>query len=134
DRAADGLSALPPGQRGDAALGYTERQFFFHKGDALVSLGDYHGADQSFAQSLRLYSPAEFLDHSLVRLGQARCRLDAGEPEEALRISRDTLLDLPREQRAEIIIGAARGLGESVAARHGNLAAVREYREALMTA
>jgi hypothetical protein len=67
-------------------------------------------------------------------LGQARCRLEEDEPEEALRVCRSTVLDLPREQRAEIIVSAARALGESVAARHGNVPAVRECREALLTA
>ncbi|HEV2451866.1 MAG TPA: hypothetical protein VGS62_08060 [Streptosporangiaceae bacterium] len=46
---------------------------------------------------------------------------------------RSTVLDLPREQRAEIIVSAARALGDSVAARHGNVPGVREYREALLT-
>lgn len=134
DRAAGGLDALPAGQRADTAFGYTERQFLFHKGDALVALGDHAGAEAAFGQSLRLYSPTEFLDRSLVMLGQARCKLETDEPEEALRVSRDTLLDLPREHRAEIVMHAARVLGETVAARHGNVPAVREYREALLTA
>jgi tetratricopeptide (TPR) repeat protein len=134
DRAADGLSALPQAQRDDTAFGYTERQLMFHTGDALVALGDHVGAEAAFEQALRLYSPTEFLDRSLVLLGQARCRLEADEPEEALRISRNTLLDLPPEHRAELVVHAARGLGESVAARHGNGTAVREYREALLSA
>jgi transcriptional regulator with XRE-family HTH domain len=134
DRTADGLAALAPAQRDDTAFGYTERQLLFHTGDALVALGDHVGAEEAFDQALRLYSPTEFLDRSLVLLGQARCRLEADEPEEALRISRNTLLDLPPEHRAEIVVHAARGLGEAVAARHGNVAAVREYREALLSA
>jgi transcriptional regulator with XRE-family HTH domain len=134
ERAADGLDALPAGLRADTAFGYTERQYLFHKGDALVALGDHGSAEAAFGQSLRLYSPTEFLDRSLVMLGQARCRLEADEPEEALRISRATLLDLPREHRAEIVVHAARALGETVAARHGNVPAVREYREALLSA
>ena len=133
DRAADGLDALPEGQRADTAFGYTERQFLFHKGDALVALGDYCGAEEAFGQSLRLYSPTEFLDRSLVMLGQARCKLEADEPEEALRLSRSTLLDLPREHRAEIVVHAARALGESVAARHGDVPALRDYRAALVS-
>ena len=134
EQAADGLYALPSGDRAGTAFGYTERQFLFHKGDTLVALGDHAGAEVAFGQSLRLYSPTEFLDRSLIMLGQARCRLEADEPEEALRVSRDTLLDLPREHRTEIVVHAARALGETVAARHGNVPAVREYREALLSA
>jgi len=131
DRAAGALDALPPCQRSDTAFGYTERQFLFHRGDVLVALGDYRGAQEAFGQSLRLYSPGEFLDRSLVKLGMAQCQLEADEPEEALRISRDMLLDLPREHRAEIVVAAARTLGESAASRYSGLPALREYRSAL---
>jgi hypothetical protein len=82
---------------------------------------------------LRLYSPAEFLDRSLVTLGQARGRLQAGQPEEALRLSQDTLLGLPAQHRPGIVLRAARSLGEAVAAKHGDFPAVRDYREALVS-
>jgi tetratricopeptide (TPR) repeat protein len=134
DRAAEGLDSLPDSQRTDTAFGYTERQYFFHRGDALIELGDHIGAEESFGQSLRLYSPTEFLDRSLVMLGQARCKLAADEPEEALRISRNTLLDLPAEHRTKIIVHTARALGESVAARHSGLPAVDAYRSELLSA
>jgi transcriptional regulator with XRE-family HTH domain/tetratricopeptide (TPR) repeat protein len=134
DRAAEGLESLPDSQRADTAFGYTERQYFFHRGDALIELGDHGGAEEAFGQSLRMYSPAEFLDRSLVMLGQAQCRLAADEPEEALRISRDTVLDLPSEHRTKIIVHAARALGDSVAARHGGLLAVDAYRSELLSA
>ncbi|HEY3953566.1 MAG TPA: helix-turn-helix transcriptional regulator [Streptosporangiaceae bacterium] len=134
DRASAEMDRLPAGQRADTAFGYTDRQFFFHLGDALIELGDHTSAAEAFGQSLRLYAPTEFLDRSLVMLGQARCKLASGEPEEALRISRDTLLDLPSEHRAEIVVHSARALGESVAARHGIMPAVRDYRSELLSA
>jgi transcriptional regulator with XRE-family HTH domain len=133
DRAAEGLDSLPDSQRADTAFGYTERQYFFHRGDALIELGDPNGAEDAFGQSLRLYSPTEFLDRSLVMLGQAQCKLAVDEPEEALRISRDTLLDLPSEHRTKIVVHAARALGESVAARHADLPAVGDYRSELLS-
>jgi hypothetical protein len=133
DRAHDALDDLPAGDRADTAFGYTERQFFFHEGDALVLLGDRQCAGRAFGQALRRYSPGEFLDRSLIVLGQARCLLEAGEPEHALRLSQETLLGLAREQRPEIVLRAGRLLGRSAAARHAGLAAVREYREALLT-
>jgi hypothetical protein len=76
----------------------------------------------------------EILDRSLATFGLAQCRLEADEPEEALRLSRETLLGVPREHRSEIMARAARSLGESVAGRHGEFRAVREYREALVSA
>jgi tetratricopeptide (TPR) repeat protein len=133
DRAHEALDQLPEEERRDTAFGYTERQLLFHQGDALVTLGDYRGADDAFGQALRLYSPAEFLDRSLVSLGQARCRLQAGEPEEALRLSRDTLVGLPSQHRPGIVLRAAHSLGEAVAAKHGDFPAVRDYREVLVS-
>ena len=133
DQAHEALERLPEEDRRDTVFGYTERQLLFHQGDALVTLGDCRGADDAFGQAMRLYAPAEFLDRSLVTLGRARCRLEAGEPEEALRLSRDTLLGLPSQHRPDIVLRAARSLGEAVAAKHGDFPAVRDYREVLVS-
>ena len=133
DRAHEALDQLPEEERRDTVYGYTERQLLFHQGDALVTLGDNRGADDAFGQALRLYSSAEVLDRALVTLGQAWCRLQAGEPEEALRVSQDTLLGLPSQHRPGIVLRSARSLGEAVAAKHGDFPAVRDYREALIS-
>jgi len=129
----EALSRLPATERGDTAFGYTERQLLFHEGDTLVMLGDHLRAEKSFTWSLDLYAPDEVLDRSLISLGLARCRLEADEPEEALRLSLDTLLAVPREYRSEIMMRTARSLGDAVAVRHGEQHAVREYREALVS-
>ncbi|HWG64418.1 MAG TPA: XRE family transcriptional regulator [Streptosporangiaceae bacterium] len=134
DRAHEALDSLPIAERRDTAFGYTERQLLFHEGDALVTLGDHRGADDAFSQALRLYSPKEVLDRSLVELGRARCRLEAGEPEEALRLSRDTLLGVPSQHRSGIVLRTAHLLGDVVEARHGEFDAVHDYREALLSA
>ena len=134
DSAHDALARLPEAERGDTAFGYTERQLLFHEGDTLVTLGNAEGAERAFTRALRLYSAEEILDRSLTTLGLAQCRLEADEPEEALRLSRDTVLGVPREHRSEIMVRAARSLGDSVAGRHGEFPAVREYREALASA
>ncbi len=128
------LGRLPAAQRGDTAFGYTERQLLFHEGDTLVMLGNHQGAEKAFTHALRLYSLDEILDRSLVTLGLARCRLEADEPEEALRLSRDTMLAVPREHRSEIMVRTARLLADSVAGRHGEFRGMREYREALISA
>jgi hypothetical protein len=128
------LSRLPAAERGDAAFGYTERQLLFHEGDTLITLGSHRGAEHALAAALGLYSPAEILDRSLVMLGLARCRLEAQEPEEALRLSREAVLGVPREHRSGIMVQAARALGDCVAGRHGEFRAVREYRDALASA
>jgi hypothetical protein len=130
----EALSRLPATERGDTAFGYTQRQLLFHEGDTLVMLGDHEGAEKAFTWSLDLYAPDEILDRSLISLGLARCRLEADEPEEALRLGLDTLLAVPREHRSEIMMRSARLLADTVAVRHGEQRAVREYREALLSA
>jgi transcriptional regulator with XRE-family HTH domain len=134
DSAHEALSRLPATDRGDTAFGYTERQLLFHEGDTLVTLANQQGAEKALTRALRLYSTEEVLDRSLTTLGLARCRLEADEPEEALRLGKETLFAVPREHRSEIMVRAARSLGDSVAGRHGDFLAVREYREALATA
>jgi transcriptional regulator with XRE-family HTH domain len=134
DSAHEALSRLPATDRGDTAFGYTERQLLFHEGDTLVTLAHHQGAETALKHALRLYSTEEVLDRSLTTLGLARCRLEADEPEEALRMSKETLFAVPREHRSEIMVRTARSLGDSVAGRHGEVSAVREYREALATA
>jgi transcriptional regulator with XRE-family HTH domain len=133
DRAHDALDGLPASEQADTAFGYTQRQLFFHEGDTLLALGDGQRAARAFARALRSYQPGEFLDRSLIVLGQARCLLEAGQPEQALRLSQDALLGLERGRRPEIVLRAARVLGGLVAARYGGLPAVREYRDALLT-
>jgi len=130
----EALSRLPATERGDTAFGYTQRQLLFHEGDTLVMLGDHQGAEEAFTCSLDLYAADEILDRSLISLGLARCRLEADEPGEALRLALDTLLAVPREHRCEIMLRSARLLADTVAMRHGEQRAVREYREALLSA
>jgi tetratricopeptide (TPR) repeat protein len=133
DRAHDSLADLPEHDRADTAFGYTERQLFFYEGDTLVMLGDFQRAGRAFTQALRRYPAREFLDRTLISLGQARSLLESGEPERALGLSRDALLRRPREERPPIVVRAAQQLGRAAAARHAGLPAVREYREALLT-
>jgi tetratricopeptide (TPR) repeat protein len=131
DRSHDVLSDLPEEETSDTAFGYTERQFFFHTGDTLAMLGDHQEAQRAFSRALRLYPAAEVLDSALVAIGQAQCLADADEPQQALRLGREILVRLPSEQRTELILQVARALGTSIAARHADLPAVRDYHEVL---
>jgi transcriptional regulator with XRE-family HTH domain len=134
DRAQDKLADLSPAQRGDTALGYTERQLYFHMGDALVSLGDCRGAGLAFGQAALLYPATEVLDCALITLGQARCLLESDEPEQALLLGRDTMLALPPEHRTEVVAHVARSVGQEAAARYPQLPALADYRDALQSA
>jgi transcriptional regulator with XRE-family HTH domain/tetratricopeptide (TPR) repeat protein len=134
DRAADSIADLPAEVRADTALGYTERQLYFHAGDTLVQLGDWREAQRAFGQAASLYPGAEMLDLALVALGQARCLLESGEPAAALARSRDTVLGLPPEHRTAVVRQVARMVGQAASERHPRLPALSEYAEALSTA
>ena len=131
DLAAEGIADLPAGQQTDTAFGYTERQLYFHSGDALVALGDWQAASRSFGVAAQLYSPAEVLDGALVALGQARCLLESDEPVQALALGRDTLLRLPPGHRTDVIQQVARHLCQAAANRDQHLPGLAEFREAL---
>ncbi len=134
DRAEDKLADLPPEQRDDTAFGYTERQLYFHMGDALVNVGDWQGAGLAFGQAALLYPATEVLDCALIALGQARCLLDSDEPEQALFLGRDTMLTLPPEHRTEVVAQVARSVGQLAAARYPQLPALAGFRDALQSA
>ena len=134
DRAVDAIGDLPAEHSGDTALGYTERQLYFHMGDTLASLGDAQEAGRALAKAARLYPAAEVLDRALVALGQARCLLESDEPAQALSAALDTVLGLPLEHRTEVVQHVARKLGHAVSTRHPRLPLLAEYREALTVA
>jgi transcriptional regulator with XRE-family HTH domain/tetratricopeptide (TPR) repeat protein len=134
DRAADAITELPADLLSDTAFGYTERQLYFHMGDALVMLGDWQAASRAFSQAAQLYPAAEMLDCALVTLGHARCLLESGEPAQALALARDTVLGLPPEQRVDVVQQVARSLGQAAALRYPCLPALAEYRDALTMA
>jgi tetratricopeptide (TPR) repeat protein/transcriptional regulator with XRE-family HTH domain len=134
DEAADRIGELPREHSCDTALGYTERQLYFHMGDALVMLGDWQAAQRAFGQATQLYPQAEVLDLTLVALGQARCLLTAGEPAEALAVAHDTLLGLPPGHRTDLVQHVAIALADAIALRYRCLPALAEYREALARA
>jgi len=134
DKAADAIADLPAEHCADTALGYTERQLYFHAGDALVGLGDWQAAYRAFGLAARLYPAAEVLDCALVALGQARCLLESAEPERALALGRATVLGLPPGHRTDVVLQVARRLGHAAGERHGCLPGLAEYRDALAAA
>ncbi len=134
DRAADAITDLPVGLVRDTAFGYTERQLYFHMGDALVVLGDWQAANRAFSQAAQLYPTAEVLDCALVALGHARCLLESGEPVQALALGRDTVLGLPCEHHTEVVQQVARSLGQAAGLRYPSLPALAEYRDAVTLA
>jgi tetratricopeptide (TPR) repeat protein len=118
-------------QVADTAFGYTERQLAFHVGDTYTNLGDHTHADESLRRALTLYPAGAELDRTLIWLDRASCRLQEGEPEEALRAAQDSVLALSPGQFTDIIAQRARQLVGAAVAQYGEIAAAKEFREVL---
>ena len=131
-RARMAFSQMSEAQREDLAFGYTERQLYFHQGDALVRLGQPLEADIILEQALAKYHAHEWLDPALIRFDRAKCKLLEGEVEEALRIGLETLSSLEEGYRTDIIMRRAHELLKSAeAAAGGETPTSRLFREAL---
>ena len=117
----------------DTAFGYTERQLAFHIGDTYTNMGDHAHAEESLRRALTLYPASRELDRTLIWLDRATCRLQKGEPEEALRTATDTVLALSPGQLTDIILQRARQLVGAAVAQYGEISAAKEFREALAT-
>jgi hypothetical protein len=118
-------------QLADTAFGYTERQLAFHMGDTYTNLGDHRNAEETLRRALTLYPASEELDRTLIWLDRASCRLQEGQPEEALSTARETVLALSPGHRTDIIMHRARQLVSAVVSQYGEINAAREFREAL---
>jgi hypothetical protein len=115
----------------DLAFGFTERQLAFYEGDTYTNLGDPHHAEEGLNLALKLYSAQERIDRTLVRLDRAVCKFQVGEPEQALTVGQEAIVDLPDEHRSDVLMHRARQLAAAVIQKHGDMPAVREFREVL---
>jgi tetratricopeptide (TPR) repeat protein len=115
----------------DTAFGYTERQLAFHVGDTYTNLGDHAHAEESLRRALTLYPAGAELDRTLIQFDRATCRLQRGDPDEAMNSAKDTVLGLSPGQYTDIIAQRARQLAGAAAAQYGDIKAVREFREVL---
>ncbi|MCW2886028.1 MAG: hypothetical protein QOE54_6880 [Streptosporangiaceae bacterium] len=122
---------LSRNQVNDLVFGFTDRQMTFYEGDTYTNLGDHQRGDEVLSHALTLYTVNDRLDRTLVRLDRAHCRLQAGEPDAALTAGREAILDLPAEHRSDILMHRARQLGAAAAAMHGDMPALRDFRDAL---
>jgi Tetratricopeptide repeat len=120
-------------QVADTAFGYTERQLAFHIGDTYTNMGDHTHADESLRRALTLYPVNSELDRTLIWLDRATCRLQKGEPDEALHTAKDTVLALSPGQLTDIILQRARQLVGAAVAQYGEINAAKEFREVLTT-
>jgi hypothetical protein len=122
---------LPKRDAGDLAFGFTERQLAFYEGDTYTNLGDPRHAEEALGHAMMLYSSQERIDRTLVRLDRAVCKFQLGEPEHALAVGQDAILDLTPEHRSDVLMHRGRQLAAAVVQKHGDMPAVREFREVL---
>lgn len=122
---------LPKAQSGDLVFGFTERQMTFYEGDTYTNLGDHQHGEEVLSHALTLYSGADMIDRTLVRLGRAHCKFQAGHPDAAADAATEAVQDLPLEHRSDILMHRARQLGAAISAKHGEIPQMREFREVL---
>ncbi|MFB4307088.1 XRE family transcriptional regulator [Actinomadura sp. GTD37] len=116
---------------GDLVFGFTDRQMAFYEGDTFTNLGDHKHGDEVLSHALTLYSPTDRVDLTLVRLDRAMCKLHAGHPAAALTAGREAIHDLPSDHRSDILVHRARQIGAAVSAKHGEIAGLKDFYEAL---
>ncbi|MDF5758754.1 XRE family transcriptional regulator [Spongiactinospora sp. TRM90649] len=116
-RARAAFSQMTPGEQDDSAFGYTERQLYFHQGDALVKLGQAMEADMVLEQALAKYGPSEWLDPLLIRFDRAKCKVLEGDCDEAMNIGFKILRDLEENYRTDIVMKRAHELAKMVEAK-----------------
>ncbi|MEU0986289.1 hypothetical protein [Streptomyces sp. NPDC005953] len=115
--------------REDIALGYTERQFLFHLGNAWTHLGQPDEAWAVQQRALAAYAPTERLDPALIWIDRATGLARSGHPEEAYRIAADAITQLPAEHRTGMVVRYANDFA-AIAGR-AQLPAGREFAELL---
>jgi tetratricopeptide (TPR) repeat protein len=115
----------------DTAFGYTERQLAFHIGDTYTNMGDHAHAEESLRRALSLYPATAELDRTLIMFSRASCRLQKGDPDEAMEKAKETVLALSQGQYTDIIAQRARQLAGAAAAQYGEIDAVKEFRAVL---
>ncbi|GIH94069.1 hypothetical protein Psi01_46990 [Planobispora siamensis] len=133
-RARAAFSQMPAVDQDDAAFGYTERQLYFHQGDALVRLGQAMEADLILEQALTKYGPSDWLDPTLIKLDRAKCKVIEGDLQEALRIARVTVEGLGEGCRPDILMQRAYEVAKAVESKDPNHPELRAYLDALHAA
>ncbi|SNT15344.1 hypothetical protein SAMN05216276_102665 [Streptosporangium subroseum] len=130
-RARAAFSQMTAVDQDDSTFGYTERQLYFHQGDALVKLGQAMEADLILEQALTKYGPADWLDPTFIKFDRAQCKLLEGDIDEALAIARATLDGLGDNCRPGILMQRAHEMAREVEAKAPNHAGLKLFQEAL---
>ncbi|MEV8632634.1 XRE family transcriptional regulator [Streptosporangium sp. NPDC051023] len=130
-RARAAFSQMAAADQDDATFGYTERQLYFHQGDALVKLGQAMEADLILEQALTKYGPGDWLDPTFIKFDRAKCKLLEGDIDEALAIAKATLASLGEGCRPDILMQRAHEVARDVEGKDPNHPELKLYLEAL---
>jgi hypothetical protein len=130
-RARTAFSQMNPHEQDDFTFGYTERQLYFHQGDALVKLGQALEADLVLEQALNKYGPGEWLDPLLIRFDRARCKLLEGDADEAMALGIALLGELDESYRTDIVMKRAIELAKAVQSKHPEHPMLAKYLDLL---
>ncbi|MFB9963107.1 XRE family transcriptional regulator [Sinosporangium siamense] len=131
-RARAAFAQMSVEDQSDATFGYTEKQLYFHQGDALVKLGDTVEADNSLMRALSKYESSEWLDPTLIKFDRAKCKLLEDEVQEALTIARAAVDALQSEYRTDIVMRRAFDLMRQIEGRGGaTLEGLVEFKQSL---
>ncbi|WP_308250232.1 XRE family transcriptional regulator [Sphaerisporangium fuscum] len=125
-RARAAFAQMTPSQQEDTVFGYTERQLYFHQGDALARLGQTIEADLILEQALEKYE-GDLLDQTLIRFDQAHCRLLEGDGDEALRMGAEAVTRVGEGFRTDIILRRANELVGAIRLKCGDIPGLREF-------
>ncbi|WP_433242408.1 XRE family transcriptional regulator [Streptosporangium sp. CA-135522] len=133
-RARAAFSQMTAVDQDDATFGYTERQLYFHQGDALVRLGQAMEADLILEQALTKYGPDDWLDPTIIKFDRAKCKLLEGDLEEALDMAKSALAELSEGCRPDILMQRAHEVARAVEAKDPHHPELKVYLEALRAA
>jgi tetratricopeptide (TPR) repeat protein len=131
-RARAAFAQMSPAQQEDTVFGYTERQLYFHQGDALTRLGQTIEADLILEQALEKYE-GDLLDQTLIRLDQAQCRLLEGDGEEALKMGMEAVRRVGEGFRTDIILRRAIDLTQAIQTKCGDLPGLQTFVKILIS-
>lgn len=133
-RARAAFSQMGAAEQEDAAFGYTERQLYFHQGDALVKLGQPMEADLILEQALTKYGPSDWLDPTFIKFDRAKCKLLEGDVGEALTIAKAALASLGEGCKPDILMQRAHEVARDVEVKDPNNPELKLYLEMLRAA
>ncbi|MDP9850105.1 tetratricopeptide (TPR) repeat protein [Streptosporangium lutulentum] len=133
-RARAAFSQMTANEQDDSTFGYTERQLYFHQGDALVKLGQAMEADLILEQALTKYGPSDWLDPTFIKFDRAQCKLLEGDIDEAMEMAQKTLASLGDGCRPGILMQRAHEMAREVEAKDPNHKGLKLFQEALRAA